>query len=122
MYVLNDLFVYSPGQESMSSVSSHNDVDSGDDQRSVDISSSVNNESNEEEEENRDTLETANETPRTRAVPFIASPIHFSPITESQPEGPETPAASINNNVSRTLSLLDNDDDEDHNTVPMDFE
>lgn len=119
--------LYSHGQESISSSLSRNDADSdddvghdddldhdddadyddddvgGDDRRSANLSVSENQNSN-ADEENRDTLDLSNETPRTRAVPFMISPLQLSPRTESLIDFLETPPISTNNNV-------DNDDD-----------
>lgn len=122
-------YIYSHGQESISSSLSHNDADSdddvehdddldhdddadyddddagGDDRRSANLLVSGNPNSN-ADEENRDTLDLSNEIPRTRAVPFMisSSPLQLSPRTESLIDLLETPPLSTNNNV-------DNDDD-----------
>lgn len=104
--------LYSHAQESMSSLSSHNDADSdvGGDDRSTNFSVSETPNSN-ADEENRDTLDLSNETPRTRVVPFIMSPTPLSPRTDSPPDLLEIPATSINNSVSTALPFVNNDGD-----------
>ncbi|XP_029346933.1 E3 ubiquitin-protein ligase siah-1 isoform X3 [Acyrthosiphon pisum] len=100
------------GQESISSVSSHNDADSGDDRGSSHFSASENHNTNADEENRDGTLDVSSETPRTRVVPFIMSPTPFSPPPESPPDTPEIPATSINDPIldmsSRTLLIMNN--------------
>ncbi|XP_022173585.1 E3 ubiquitin-protein ligase siah-1-like isoform X3 [Myzus persicae] len=107
------------GQESISSVSSHNDADSGDERGSSHFSVSENHNTNADEENRDGTLDVSNETPRTRVVPFIMSPTPFSPPPESPPDTPEIPVTRINNDLldaTRPLPLIINTDD-NHNTV-----
>ncbi|CAH1720280.1 unnamed protein product [Aphis gossypii] len=87
------------GHDSISSISSQNDADSGDDRGSSHFSISENHNSNADEENRDGTLDVSNETPRTRAVPFIMSPTSFSPSPESPPDTPEIPATRVNDNL-----------------------
>ncbi|XP_060865356.1 uncharacterized protein LOC132941357 isoform X1 [Metopolophium dirhodum] len=108
------------GQESISSVSSHNDEDSGDDRGSSHFSASENHNTNADEENRDGTLDVSNETPRTRVVPFIMSPTPLSPSPESPPDTPEIPATRINNNLvdaSRTLLIINNDVFSNHGSI-----
>lgn len=114
------MILSSPGEESMSSVSSHNDEDSGDEIRPLHFSNSENHESN-TEEENRDVLNLSNETetPRIQAVPFIISPTPFSSRAESPPGTSDDPVISRNSNGSR-LSFAHSDEDDDR-TATIEF-
>jgi len=119
-------FIYSHRLENVSSLSSsQNDADSGDDRRSINFSVSEHQDSI-GDEENRDSLDVPNETPRIRVVPFVMSPIPFSPQTDSPQNATDTPTTSINNNVSTapTSFVDDEEDDEDnnHNVVTMGLE
>lgn len=109
--------MYSHDQESLSSVSSRNDVDSADDDRSVNFSISGTPVLN-VDEENLDAIDINNETPRTRVVPFIMSPIPLSPQTDSPSN---TPASNQNNNASTQFEFIDRDD-ENHNIMFRDPE
>lgn len=101
-------------QESMSSGSTptRNDVDSGDDDRSINFSISGTPILN-VDEENMDAVDVTNETPRTRVVPIIMSPIPLSPQTDSPSS---TSASNQNNNVSSPFVFIDNDD-QNHNVM-----
>lgn len=107
----------SPDQESISTVSFRNDVDSGDDDRSINFSSSGTPILN-VDEENMDAIDITNETPRTRVVPFIMSPIPLSPRTDSPSN---TPVSTQNDSVSTQFEFI-NHDDENHNIMLRDPE
>lgn len=111
------LYTYSLGQESISSVSSHNDADSGDDRRFTQFSPSEN-QNSQHSNADEDNIDTSNETPRTRVVPFIMSPmpipIPFSPQTDP-PDPLDTPSTSVNNNISTALQF----DNMDDNHIPV---
>ncbi|XP_025204723.1 uncharacterized protein LOC112601353 isoform X4 [Melanaphis sacchari] len=102
------------GQESISSISSHNDANSSDEHFSV----TENHHTNADDENRDDTLSVSYEIPRNRVVPFIMSPTPISPSPESPPDTPEIPALRVNNDlldVPRTLPLVTNNDDNDDN-------
>lgn len=110
------LCTYSLGQESISSVSSRNDVDSGDERRSTQFSPSENQSSqisNADEDNGDASLDISNETPRTRVVPFIMSPLPMPLSYRSQIEPPDsldTPSTSTNVNISAALQFENTDD------------
>lgn len=89
------MLIYS--QASISSLSSPNNVDSGDERVPTEIRV---------HEDDANVLDESNELPRTRVVPFISSPIHSSPPTDSLPETSidspsetlDSPVTSANNN------------------------
>lgn len=102
----------------MSSLSSsQNDTDSGDDRSNFSISE---NQNSVVDEENRDGLDVLNETPRIRVVPFIMSPMPFSPRMDSPPNiAADTPTTSANNNAPPASVSSLGDDDSSHNVVVM---
>lgn len=101
-------------EESISSVSSINDADTGDDVsithnttygfNHLPIITNVQNEI-------RDYVFIP-DPPRTRVVPFIMSPIPLSPQTDSPPDTSNTLATSLNNDVSRASPFIDNNADD----------
>jgi len=99
---------FSNGIDSLSTISSRDiDSDIDGDRRSAHFSASDNLNST-VDEENRVTFEVSNETPRTRVVPFIMSPMPLSP---QAPAPAETLVANVNNNVSIASPFVEHDDD-----------
>lgn len=111
------LCTYSLGQDTISSVSSHNDADSSDERRSTQFSPSENQNSqnsNADEDNGDISLDIPNEVPRTRVVPFIMSPLPLPMSYRSQIDPPdplEPPLTSTNNNMSAALQYVENPDD-----------